>query len=519
MNYRTLVKGALALSLSLIVASASAATTTYNDVQKYGAMFETTVNTPAGAFNDWNYEVTSNVTDYANADAGYGWFSGDPEQDESKIIARTDAAGGQALQLNTDASTLTNKFDSTLAGELNDGIAAAGAYFETEVKFVPSDTLDAGITGNQDATKFAIYAFANEEVEPPVTNLVVYHGVMDTTSGNIWYTNEVFDIDIDATVYTTLRVDMKTITDPGEDPEDTSDDEDYNVFSVKVGNTVLSSETAYAEGKWFLTVEQRSVVANRAVSSLNFKGTGEIDNIKAGTITETTTYAVDWTGSQNVVVSNGTAEVSGTTGNYEAGTVLTFYPTVGLITNVANAAVDPAAASWPYTVLADDTFTVFAGEEPVAPTGFAEGDTYGSVTLTAAQAAWLNTFDNYDAIDAALKTDASGLEKAYLLNVDPLTGDGTLTVTAITVGTDVQVTIALARTEGETAVTGKAINGTLKLFGTADLGTAFAELATATISDDDFSEGDTATATFSGTGAKFFKAVIEEAPAAAQSGE
>ncbi len=209
MNYGTLVKGAFALSLSLIVASASAATTTYDDVQKYGAMFETTVNAPVGAFNDYNYEVGSNITAYADATTGVGWFSGDAESDESKIIERTDAAGGQALQLNTDASTLTNKFASGVATDLNDGIAANGAYFETEVKFVPSDTLDAGIEGGADATKFAIYAYANEEVEPPVTNLVVFHGVMNA-AGVITYTNEVFSsVNIDANEYASLRIEMK----------------------------------------------------------------------------------------------------------------------------------------------------------------------------------------------------------------------------------------------------------------------------------------------------------------------
>lgn len=393
MNYKTLVKGAFALSLSLIVGSASASTTVTNDTQLYGAMFETTAATPVGALNDFNYEVGTNITAYANAAQGFGWFSGEAENDESKIVARTDTAGGQALQLNTDASTLTNKFATQLASDLNDGIAAAGAYFETEVKFVPSDTPDAGITGGQDATKFAIYAYANEEAQPPVTNLVVYHGIMDA-GGDITYTNEIFDVDIDATQYVNLRVEMKKLTDPE------NSEAKYNVFSVKVGeNEALTSDTALdalfsgtATGKWFLTVEDTGDDDAKVVSSLNFKGTGEIDNIKAGTIATTTTYAIDWTGSENVVVSNGTAEVSGTTGNYEANTVLTFYPTVGLITNVANAAVDPAAASWSYTVLADDTFTVFAGEEPSIPTY--------AISWTVDKAVVSNTTDNAAIVEA-----------------------------------------------------------------------------------------------------------------------
>ncbi len=385
MNYKTLVKGAFALSLSLIVGSASASTTVTNDTQLYGAMFETTANTPFGALNDYDYQLNAGITNYhQNVDGDeFGWFSGDPASDESKIVARTDTAGGQALQLNTDASTLTNKFSSTLAGQLNTGIADAGAYFETEVKFVPSDTPDAGITGGQDATKFAIYAYANEEAQPPVTNLVVYHAYQ---SGNAaGYTNEVFsNVNIDASVYTKLRVEMKKL-DLGGDT--------YNVFSVAINDgDPLTSTLAVSENIWFLTVEDTYDDENKVVSSLNFKGTGEIDNIKAGTIATTTTYAIDWTGSENVVVSNGTAEVSGTTGNFEADTILTFYPTVGLITNVANAAVDPAAASWSYTVLADDTFTVFAGEEPSIPTY--------AISWTVDKAVVSNTTDNAAIVEA-----------------------------------------------------------------------------------------------------------------------
>ncbi len=511
MNYGTLVKGAFALSLSLIVASASAATTTYDDVQKYGAMFETTVNAPVGAFNDYNYEVGSNVTAYADATTGVGWFSGDAESDESKIIERTDAAGGQALQLNTDASTLTNKFASGVATDLNDGIAANGAYFETEVKFVPSDTLDAGIEGGADATKFAIYAYANEEVEPPVTNLVVFHGVMNA-AGVITYTNEVFSsVNIDANEYASLRIEMKQL----EDPENVGDI--YNVFSVSInGAAALTSDLALdklfdanASGTFFLTVENRGNDDNALVSSLNFKGTGEIDNIKAGVIEGTTSYAINWT-AENATVTNAAGTVlTSTDTNFTAGATLTFTPATDMvITNVlvdgAVVAFDPA--SYTYTVgAADATVAVYAGSQSVNE--FSAGDNVDGL-ITADQAAWLNSYiGTYTYEQLAALT---GWQDKYLLNVDPFNGAGTLTVTAITVGNDVQVSIALARTEDGTAISGnRAIKGVLKLYGTADLGTNFAVLSTATVTDDDFSEGDTTTAAFSGGTAKFFKAVIE----------
>ena len=370
MNYRTMVKGALALSLSLIVGSASAATTTYNDVQEYGATFE---NTAVEKQNDFAYALGSGITNRAyrlpaDSEPTYGWFSGDAESDESKIIERTDEAAGQALQLNTDASTLTNKFSSTVAGAVNTALANEGtAFFETEVKFVPSDTPDAGIEGGADATKFAIYAYANEEVDPPVTNLVVFHAYQyeDENHDMITdYTNEVFSsVNIDANVYTTLRIEMKKL--------EVDEDAYQNVFSVSVnGGQPLTSDLALdkaldptALGIWFQTIEDwQGNAENANVSSLNFKGTGEIDNIKAGTIAATTTYAIDWTGSQNVVVSNATAELTVADTNFTAGAVLTFYPTEGSITNVNGVAQDPVLEVYTYTVgEADAVVTVLAG--------------------------------------------------------------------------------------------------------------------------------------------------------------
>ena len=107
----------------------------------------------------------------------------------------------------------------------------------------------------------------------------------------------------------------------------------------------------------------------------------------------------------------------------------------------------------------------------------------------------------------ALITNAK-LNECYLLNCDITQSNagGSITIIGITVsGSSVTVTVALSRTGGYTG----GINGELKLYGTADLGTAFAELDSATVTDADFSEGDTTTATLSGGTAKFFKAVVE----------
>ncbi len=508
MNYKTMLKGALALSLSLIVGTASAATTTQSDAAPaYAETFEAAaVDTPItnAQFRGTNPDTTI-----------YGWLAS--EGDESKVIAGGPTGSTKALQLNTDAGVLTNLFSASVAGDLNDGITnaagnATGAYFETEVKFVPSDTLDAGIAGGQDATKFAIYAYAKEDA-PASTNLVVYHAYFDSEDPSlaendyIGYTNETFNVPIDCDHYTKLRIEMKQV--------DVGDGYMMNAFSVAVNDGApLTSDSAITGDCWFLTVEKYSVDVNKCVSSLNFKGTGEIDNIKAGVINETTEYAITWT-AQNASVTNaaGTTLTAADT-NFLAGATLTFTPDTDMV--ITNVLVDGAAvafdpASYTYTVgSADATVAVYAGTQ-ASSDEFEAGDNVDG-TITADQAAWLNSYiGTYTYSQLAALT---AWQDKYLLNVDPFNGAGTLTVTAITVGNDVQVTIALARTEDGTAISGnRAIKGVLKLSGTADLGTNFAVLSTATISDEDFSDGNTATATFSGGTAKFFKAVIE-APAA-----
>ena len=290
MKYTTMVKSALALALGLVVGMASATTT---DVQKYGATFEST-GAPSVS-NDYAYAVGDKLNAEANGQPKYqtvtggatsGWLVGSAD-DESAISNRTDAAGGQMLWLNTDASTLTNKLESQVATDINAGIADKGAFFESEIKFVASDTLDPGIEGGTDDAKFAIYAYCKEDGMP--TNLVVYHAYYDPNdpdlelNGGIGYTNEVFSsVDIDVTKYTKIRVEMKQVDVGGEA---------LNIFSVSVdGGAYLTSSVAYQDDVWLLTTEA-AVLANKAVSALTFKGTGEIDNLNVGVITEEETSA------------------------------------------------------------------------------------------------------------------------------------------------------------------------------------------------------------------------------------
>ncbi|MBP5716366.1 MAG: hypothetical protein J6W69_04550, partial [Bacteroidales bacterium] len=135
MNAKMFLGGAVALSLAFAVGSASA-----DDVQKYGATFESAVSATPGEMNDWAYALGTNVTTYANtAGESYGWFGA--ADDASTIVA---ANNGQALRVDTGSSILTNKLASSVASEIsNDGVLLGdGAYIEAEIKLSASETLD-----------------------------------------------------------------------------------------------------------------------------------------------------------------------------------------------------------------------------------------------------------------------------------------------------------------------------------------------------------------------------------------
>lgn len=347
MNHKAMARGALALTLGFIVGTACAA-----DVQKYGATFEPYEKDLAGMMNDYEYELGTNITKYADIAGNSGWFAG--EGDESKIISHTDALGEQALQLSTAASTLTNKLSQAVADEINtNGIAVAGAYIETDVKFVASDMLDAGVAGGTDGTKFAIYAYCDRDSGTSTTNLVVYHGVMEG-NGTITYTNEVFDnILINGEVYTKLRVDIKK-------------DGAYTVFSVKIDDgEPLSSNLAYSDGIWFLSTEKMSDGV-KPMTCVTFKGSGEVDNLSVGIVEAASPkYRVYWNDSSNV-----SAYVDDTLwddpdyegyGYFTAGTYIEFRADSGMmITNVDGVAISPVS-SYDFTVTQATNIVLRAG--------------------------------------------------------------------------------------------------------------------------------------------------------------
>ena len=155
---------------------------------------------------------------------------------------------------------------------------------------------------------------------------------------------------------------------------------------------------------------------------------------------------------------------------------------------------------------------------------FVEGQVIGSVTLNAAQAAWLNNQNNYEQLcGKILELTVDAFNEAYLLNLDVTSraydGTNVLVSTGIAFGKDaddndtVIVTVTLTR-HGAIEVNGTEapIIGTLKLMGGNALpASSFEELQSVEFTDEDFSDGDTTTCTFlkGDAPAKFCKPIIE----------
>ena len=168
-------------------------------------------------------------------------------------------------------------------------------------------------------------------------------------------------------------------------------------------------------------------------------------------------------------------------------------------------------------------FTSLSGDGRVEVEGFAADDVLllkdnAQVFLKAAEAAWLNGCANGK---AAVETAAAGLSAkefsdAYLLNID-ITQEGwgaTFKITGMEVKADcVEIAVTLTR-RGSIA---QSINGILRFYGAATLEALKAAgepLSSQTVVDDDFSDGDTVTASFAkssgSTTNNFFNAKIEE---------
>ena len=170
--------------------------------------------------------------------------------------------------------------------------------------------------------------------------------------------------------------------------------------------------------------------------------------------------------------------------------------------------------------IGETDFTSMLGSCVVRAFGFAENEEIvlagATNVLSAARALWLNSLgDRATVASAAAALTEKKFSDAYLLNFDITKGDFTYTfeISGIEVLSDsVKVEVTLFRngeTKGE-------INGTLNFYGAATLA-AFKSggtlVGTETLTEDEFGEGETATATIpldGETPPAFFNAKIEE---------
>ena len=165
----------------------------------------------------------------------------------------------------------------------------------------------------------------------------------------------------------------------------------------------------------------------------------------------------------------------------------------------------------------DTYLTSLSGDCRYEAIGFQPGEITvadASVILDAAKAEWLNARGDYASVNGRLANVTSNeFATAWLCNLDIMNSDASaqFEVSGITVnGDNVEIAVTLTRT-GNVA---QKINGVLKFYGAATLaafkdGTA-SSISSTTLVDDDFSESDTATATFEKGGNTFFKAEIDE---------
>ena len=143
-----------------------------------------------------------------------------------------------------------------------------------------------------------------------------------------------------------------------------------------------------------------------------------------------------------------------------------------------------------------------------------------SITLTADQAKWLNANGDRATVATVVQNLTSDqIAEAYLLNEDItdadylVTGWGSFEITDIVVGDDdITVKVKLVRNfalkDGEKAAP---INGTLKIYGGADVTGINSPITVYELNDNDehFRDGDEATFIINKTTIKFFKAKIE----------
>ena len=180
---------------------------------------------------------------------------------------------------------------------------------------------------------------------------------------------------------------------------------------------------------------------------------------------------------------------------------------------IANAANRVSSISF----VGDTFFSLLYGNCKYEVVGFQPGEiSVGDATiiLDAAKAAWLNKRGDYDAVKSRLANITSKeFRAAWLCNLDIMneSASAELKITSIKVNADnVEIAVSLTRT----GAISQAINGSLKFYGAETLAqfksNATKPIASTTLADEDFSEGDTVIRLFPKDDNVFFKAGIEE---------
>lgn len=398
------------------------------------------------------------------------WSSGEDFSDEVSTVV-----GGE-FKLNTDGAVVTNTLldaatlNDVLAGDITEyegGALNGEVFIKTTATFVPTDSLeDFSAEEGQTDLKFAIYAYANEDVSPATTNLVVFHGYFDSDGETILYTSDVISnlttaIDFQSPVALDITIKEDSyqsrwfkIVANGQDLTS-----DFGCYDVESGTA--------DGGPWFLTASNTGD-EDYDLHSLSFKGTGTISDIQVGIYTDgepPETYTVSWTGSENVAVTtNGTAVASGD--SFEAGTEITFTATAGSITNVTGYVTDTPTNAFVYVVTTDvpQTLVVLAGvePEPPAPTMPEWFDDNAAADVAAAYDTWAAG----QSVSDLATTDYSA---QFLMNVDANVSVVALTIDAIEITEDgTQITVGA--TGDNVGIDLEQINGVLNVYVAETLG-------------------------------------------------
>ncbi len=401
---------------------------------------------PIDAFKCTTHEVS------ADTFTNYLWVT--DENDASKIVATNSTYTGTrpgtnaepaelVLKLETEGNTLTRH---VLADNGSTGVSfsAASVYVDTLIKFTPSE--DTPTIGSE--VKVAVYL----NVE---SNLVVYH----KANGSILTNSVITSLGaINTEMWHRLTIVMQKV---GE----------INVCcQLFLDGTAVTHENALGnDHDYFETAESGTVL-----NAVAFQGTGFVDDLAVADgadLSGASAIMLTLIFDSNLTVSTNSVAL---TSGVEVGT---------------GSAIEVTAAQWYEIASLGDLFTGGATTNVVDGTTMIT-NIMGSVSGTAGTtneitsqlysetmgistglgasypandvAAWANAY--------SVTTLTPSMLDEYLLKITPDEGDTTIEITSIVVGaTDATITLAAS----STMVDFGKLNGTLNIYTTSDLGTAF----------------------------------------------